>query len=464
MIIFLKGFMMSGIGLLVVLFVAVVLLIVSISKWKIHPFLALMGIALLLALVAGIPLLKIPKIIGSGFSGIFSSIGIVIIFGALIGYILEKTKAALKLADVVVQKVGKKKPELAVVIMGWVVSIPVFCDSGYVILSPIRRAMQNKMKIAGISLSVALAGGLYVSHVFIPPTPGPIAAAGMLGIADNLLMVIVFGVLVSIPCLIVAYLFARKIGKQILIEDELGEVDEAYQSVIETKMLPSTFDSFAPIIMPIIFMALGSILAMAKASGFVADLFKFFGTPIIALAIGLLFAINLLRKTSMLKEFYNITNTTLQVVGPILFITAAGAVLGKVIAAAGFADFIKENATNIQSIGIFFPFVVAAILKTAQGSSTVAIITTAGILGAYNIDGGVMYSLGFTTPLAATLVVMAIGAGAMTVSHANDSYFWVVTKFGGINAQNGYKSHTLNTLLMGVAGIVFIWILSLVLI
>lgn len=455
---------MSGIGLLIVLFLAVVLLIVSISKWKIHPFLALMTIALVLAVIAGIPLLKIPKIIGSGFSGIFSSIGIVIIFGALIGYILEKTGAALKLADVVVQKLGNKKPELAVVIMGWVVSIPVFCDSGYVILSPIRRAMQHKMKIAGISLSVALAGGLYVSHVFVPPTPGPIAAAGMLGIADNLLLVIVFGVLVSIPCLIAAYLFACKIGEKILVEDELGEVDEAYKKAVDLKSLPTTFDSFAPIIMPIVFMTIGSVLAMAKASGFVADLFKFFGVPIIALAIGLLFAINLLRKTDKLKEFYEVTNTTLQAVGPILFITAAGAVLGKVIAAAGFAEFIKENATNIQSIGIFFPFVIAAILKTAQGSSTVAIITTAGILGSFSVDGGVMQSLGFTTPLAATLVVMAIGAGAMTISHANDSYFWVVTKFGGINTQNGYKSHTLNTFIMGITGIVFIWILSLFLI
>ncbi len=455
---------MSGLGLLVLLFVAIVLLIVSISKWKVHPFLALMGIALLLAIFAGIPLVQIPKIIGKGFSGIFSSIGIVIIFGALIGYILERTGGALKLADVVVQKLGDKKPELAVLLMGWIVSIPVFCDSGYVILSPIRKAMQHKMKIAGISLSVALSGGLYISHVFLPPTPGPIAAAGMLGIADSLILVIAFGFIVSIPALFIAYKFAQKIGEKIMIEDEFKEVDKAYEEAVDVKNLPSTFDSFAPIVAPIIFMALGSIVAMAKWSGMVADFFRFLGTPIIALAIGLLFSINLLRKQKQLKDFYDLTNKTLQIVGPILFITAAGAVLGKVIAGAGFADFIKQNASNIQFLGIFFPFIIAAILKTAQGSSTVAIITTAGIMGAYSVDGGVMSSLGFTTPLAATLVVMAIGAGAMTISHANDSYFWVVTKFGGINAQNGYKSHTLNTLLMGVGSIVFIYILSLILV
>lgn len=455
---------MSGFGLMFVLFVAIVLLILSISKWKVHPFLALMSIALILAVVAGIPLAKIPKIIGGGFSGIFSSIGIVIIFGALIGYILEKTGGALKLADVVVQKLGSKKPELAVLLMGWIVSIPVFCDSGYVILSPIRKAMQHKMKVAGISLSIALSGGLYISHVFIPPTPGPIAAAGMLGIADNLLMVIIFGLIVSIPCLFVAYKFAKKIGERIMIEDELKEVDDAYLNTLSEKNLPNSFDSFAPIVAPIIFMALGSVVAMAKLSGGFADFIRFLGTPIIALAIGLLFAINLLKKQNQLKDFYDLTNKTLQIVGPILFITAAGAVLGKVIAGAGFADFIKQNAKSIEYLGIFFPFIIAAILKTAQGSSTVAIITTSGIMGSYALDGGVMQSLGFTTPLAATLVVMAIGAGAMTISHANDSYFWVVTKFGGINTQNGYKSHTLNTFFMGVGAIIFIYILSLFLI
>ncbi len=452
---------MSGLGLVFLLFVAIVLLIVSITKWKIHPFLALMSIALLLAISAGIPLTKIPKIIGGGFSGIFSSIGIVIIFGALIGYILERTGGALKLADVVVSKLGDKRPELSVLLMGWIVSIPVFCDSGYVILSPIRKAMQEKIKVAGISLSVALSGGLYISHVFLPPTPGPIAAAGMLGIASNLILVIIFGFIVSIPALIIAYFFAKKIGEKIMIEDEFKEVDEAYNAKVSDKNLPSGFDAFAPILAPILFMAIGSVVKMMKLSGFGADVFIFLGTPIIALAIGVLFAVNILRKQKMLGDFYSLTNKTLQIVGPILFITAAGAVLGKVIAGAGFAEFIKQNASNIQYLGIFFPFIIAAILKTAQGSSTVAIITTAGIMGAYSIDGGVMHSLGFTTPVAATLVVMAIGAGAMTISHANDSYFWVVTKFGGINTQNGYRSHSLNTLLMGVGSIVFIYILSL---
>lgn len=454
---------MNGFWLLVLLFVAVVLLIISISKWKIHPFLAIMGISLLLAFFAGIELVKIPKIIGSGFSGIFSSIGIVIIFGALIGLILEKTKAAIKLADVVVGFVGQKRPDLAILIMGWVVSIPVFCDSGFVILNPIRKALALKTKSSSVMLSVALAAGLYVSHVFIPPTPGPIAAAGLLGIGDNLLQVIVFGVIISIPCLVAAWIFAKFIGKKILAQDEMGEIKAEYEKVIESESLPCGFMAFAPIIMPIIFMALGSLAAVFKLTGAFGSLFIFLGNPIIALAIGLGFAIWLLKTQGLLNELEKITNQTLMVVGPILFITASGAVLGKVIAEAGFAKFMIENASNLASVGIFFPFVVAAVLKTAQGSSTVAITTTAGLLGMYNVDDSLMNALGFTSPLAATLVVMAIGAGAMCISHANDSYFWVVTKFGQISPENGYKSHSLNTFIMGIVGIIFIYILSLVL-
>ena len=199
---------MTGIPLIIAFVVAVVLMIIAISKWKVHPFLSIMGVSLLLALVAGIPLADVPGVIGAGFSGTFSSIGIVIILGALIGSILEKTGAALKLADMVVKLVGQKNPELALELMGWVVSIPVFCDSGFVILDPIRKALVKRTGTSSVAMTVALSTGLYISHVFIPPTPGPIAAANTLGIGDNLLMVIGMGVLCSIfplaACLVYA--------------------------------------------------------------------------------------------------------------------------------------------------------------------------------------------------------------------------------------------------------------------
>ncbi len=455
---------MSGIALIITFIIAIAIMIVAISKWNVNPFLALMGVSLILAIVVGIPLADIPNTIGSGFSGIFSSIGIVIILGALIGTILEKTGAALKLAEMVVRLVGQKRPQLAMEIMGWVVSIPVFCDSGFVILDPIRRALRKKTQFSSVAMTVALSAGLYTSHVFIPPTPGPIAAAGTLGIGDNLFMVIVLGAVVSIPSLLVAYFYANYIGKRVKSADEENEdlAGEDYDELLKSfGKLPNGFMALAPILIPILCMALGSLASALGWSGNVATFSKFIGSPIIALTVGLLFGIMLLAQSGKMREFNVMTTDTLKVVGPILFITAAGGVLGKVISSAGFVGYMKDNAAALSMVGIFFPFIISAILKSAQGSSTVAITTTAGIMGSFVDSGSMMTGLGLTSPMAAVLTVMAIGAGAMTVSHANDSYFWVVTNFGEMKPEDGYKTQTMVTLLMGIASMIFIWIISL---
>ena len=457
---------MTGIGLIIVFILAIVLMIVAISKWKIHPFLSIMGVALIFGLIAGIPLYKytdangnavsgIADVIGAGFSGTFSSIGIVIIFGALVGTLLERTGAALKMADCVVRLVGKKHPEMAIELMGWIVSIPVFCDSGFVILNPIRKAMVKRTGASSVAMTVALSMGLYISHCFIPPTPGPIAAAGALGVGDSLLLVIGLGVLGSILPLIAAYFFAKFIGKRVKARDEAdsSESVKTYEELVaEYGKLPNAWLAFAPIVIPILLMALASALAMAKM---IVPFFAFLGTPIIALAVGAIVAIVSLFLAGKGKDFYELTNDTLKTVGPILFITAAGGVLGKVIASSDIVNYIKANALTFQSIGIFFPFLLAAILKSAQGSSTVAITTTAGIVAP------LLPILGLSSPAMASLMVIAIGAGAMTVSHANDSYFWVVTNFGEMQTQDGYKTQTLGTLVVGLAAILNVFIISL---
>ena len=451
---------MTGFPLIIAFVLAIVVMIVAISKYKIHPFLSIMSVSLILALIAGIPLGDIAGVIGAGFSGTFSSIGIVIILGALIGTVLEKTGAALKLADMVVKLVGQKNPELAIELMGWVVSIPVFCDSGFVILDPIRRAMVRRTRTSSVAMTVALSAGLYISHVFIPPPPGPIAAASTLGIGDNLLLVMGMGVLASILPLIAGLLFAKYIGKSVKSADETGdsaETAKTYEELVASfGKLPGGFDALAPIIVPIVLMALGSIASMAGWTGIAFDLFNFLGKPIIALAVGTIFAVIQLAATKKLGEFYDLTNDTLKVTGPILFVTAAGGVLGKVIATSDMVNFITEHATVLGSVGIFFPFLLAAILKSAQGSSTVAITTTAGIVAP------LLGAIGMSTPAEIALVVMAIGAGAMTVSHANDSYFWVVTNFGQMTPEQGYKTQTMLTLVLGLASMVGIFILSLI--
>ena len=451
---------MTGIWLIIAFVVAIVAMILLISKLKVHPFLAIMFISLVLALLAGIPMTDIPGVIGAGFSGTFSSIGIVIILGAFIGTVLEKTGAALKLADMVIKVVGEKNPGLAVELMGWVVSIPVFCDSGFVILNPIRKALVKRTGASSVAMTVCLSCGLYISHVFIPPTPGPIAAANTLGVGENLLLVIGIGVLCSIAPLIAGLVYAKFIGKRIKSADEItdnGEVVKTYEELkAEFGKLPSGFNAIASLIVPILLMAASSIVTMAKGTGFFADLIKFLGTPIMALAVGAVLAIIQLFTAKKGKDFYTLTNETLKTVGPILFVTAAGGVLGKVIASSDMVNFITEHANVFQTLGIFFPFLLAAILKSAQGSSTVAITTTAGIVAP------LLGVLGFAAPVEIALVVMAIGAGAMTVSHANDSYFWVVTNFGEMTPEQGYKTQTLMTLVIGIASMVEIFILSLI--
>lgn len=417
---------MTGIPLVIAFVIAIILMIVAISKWKIHPFLSIMSVSLLLAIVAGIDLAQIADVIGAGFSGTFTSIGIVIILGAMVGTLLEKTGAALKMADCVVKLVGKKHPEAAMIIMGWIVSIPVFCDSGFVILNPIRKALVQRTRKSSVACTVALSMGLYISHCFIPPTPGPIAAAntlfgvGGLGTDVNLLLVMAIG--------------------------------QTYEELVASYgKLPGAFMSFAPIVVPIILMGVASAFSMAGSN---PPIIVFLGKPIIALAVGLILGVILMAQSGKMGEFYVLTDDTLKTVGPILFVTAAGGVLGKVIATTDLVNFITAHAATLESLGLLFPFLLAAILKTAQGSSTVAITTSAGIIAP------LMMTLGFATPLDAALVVVAIGAGAMTVSHANDSYFWVVTNFGEMEPQDGYKTQTLGTLIIGIASIINVLIVS----
>lgn len=366
------------------------------------------------------------------------------------------------MADVVVRAVGKKRPELAMLIMGWIVSIPVFCDSGFVILNPIRKAIVKRTGRSSVASTISLSLGLYIAHCFIPPTPGPIAAANTLYTGAeqdvNLLLVIIFGILASILPLIASYFFALSIGRRIKDREELGETNEeeivqSYEKLVASYgKLPNAWISFAPIVVPIILMSLSSAFAMAQIS---IPIITFLGTPIIAIAVGVLIALYILLVQERTGDFYELTNETLKIAGPILFITAAGGILGNVIANTTMVDFIKENSTALAAMGMMFPFLLSAILKTAQGSSTVALTTTAGIIAP------MLTSIGLATPELIALTVIAIGAGAMTVSHANDSYFWVVTNFGNMRVEDGYKTQTLGTLIVGIASIINVYILYL---
>jgi len=459
---------MPGIVLILFFIVSIVVMVIAMSRWKVHPFIAIMLVSLILGLVAGLPLVdktvdgaKVPgvvTVIGQGFSGIFTGIGIVIILGALIGAILEETGAALKLADMVIRLVGRKHPVTAMGIMGWVVSIPVFCDSGFVVLNPVRKALVKRTGESSVAMTVALSAGLYLAHVFIPPTPGPLASAAALGLSDSIALVMGMGLVCSILPMVAALMFARYIGKKVKADDEadLNASAQSYEELVASYgHLPGGWSALAPILVPVILMAASSIISYAGLHGKWVDVIGFISTPVMALSVGAALAVLTLRSSGKSGELNRIVEQSLKTVGPILFITAAGGALGKVVAASDIVPYITGKADVLRSLGIFFPFLLAAMLKTSMGSSTVAIITTAGIVSP------LMAALGFTSPSQAALVCMAISAGSMTVSHANDSYFWVVTNFGGMTMDRGYRTQTLLTLVMGVTAIMEIFIISL---
>ena len=466
-------FQLEGIPLVIAFVLAVAFMVFAISKLKVHPFLAILGTAIIVGLLGGIPFINmdgqtgIAGVIGAGFQGIFASLGLVIIFGGIIGLILEHTGAAFKMADIIIRLVGKASPTAAMVLMGWVVSIPVFCDSGFVIVNPVRRSMVKRAGKGGMATALGLGGGLYISHVLVPPTPGPIAAADALGLGEHLLMVIGMGALVSVPIVIVTIIFAQWRGSRgQTAEDKAIAADatvKTYEEIVrEYGKMPSGFMSFLPILAPIVMMTLGTIaailvrpdIAVIEAGGIVHVAMAFVGTPVIALAIGLILAVIVLVTSGKGSQFAGITNDALKVMGPILFITAAGGALGRVIVDSGLVAFISENADVLSGMGLFFPFLVSAIIKTAQGGSTMAIVTTASIMAP------LMATLGLDSTMMSVLTVLAIGAGSMMASHANDSYFWVVTKLSDMTPEEGYKNWTTMTLAQGGTAIITIFIIS----
>lgn len=448
-----------NIGIIIVLIITA--MIIAISKFKIHPFWAMMASAVILALSAGIDPQAVISIIENGFATTLASIGLVIILGAMIGSILESSGAALKLVDMLIKRIGDKYPQLTMMLVGAIVSIPVFCDSGFVLLNPIRRTLAAKTKTSFVGMTLALSAGLFATHVLIPPTPGPAAAIAITGLNDHMFLVITMGLLVTIFALVPAYFYANFIGKKVGATSSItGDSQKEYDELIESYgKLPNGFLSILPILLPIALMAISSFADSSVESGF----FKLLGKPVVALTFGLLAALLLKIKSPGRETFTDITQKCFAVIAPILLITAAGAALGKVIAATNFIELLCKETPAIIGLGIVFPFVLSALIKTAQGSSTVAITTTASLMGVYSDSGSLLWAIGLNTPYLATLAMLAIGAGSMTVSHANDSYFWVVTSLGDISPKDGYRTQTIMTLIMGIgalSGLVLLWALA----
>lgn len=431
----------------------VALIILATVKFKLHPFFALICAALIVGLSSGMNAKAVLDAVAQGFGGTLKSIGIVIAFGTIIGYILEKTGGASQMAKTMIKLVGEKKSPLAMSLTGLIVSMPVFCDSGFIILSPLNRALSARTGRSLAVLAVALATGLYATHVFVPPTPGPLAAAANVG--ADIGLVLIFGLIVSIPAAGAGLLWATRYARKfnISIDPEKDDKETFEQPT------PGTTKSLLPILVPIILIALRSVADYPTTPfglGMVKEFLDFIGHPIVALLLGVIFALMLVPKLNQ-EILSDWLGEGLKNAGVIILITGAGGAFGAVLKATSIGDLLGSTMAQWR-LGIFLPFLIAAALKTAQGSSTVALITTSAILAP------LLTHMGLDTPIARALVVLAIGAGSMTVSHANDSYFWVVSQFSNMDVPTALRCHTLATLVEGLAAMITIAILSFILI
>jgi GntP family gluconate:H+ symporter len=429
--------------------ISILVIILLTSKFKIEAFVALFLVAFFLA-CAVLPAKTIVKTIQEGFGTTMGTIGFLIIFGAIIGIALDKTGGTLSIARFILSKTGEKKSARAIGIIGFITGLPIFCNSGFIILSGLSKSLSSKSKIAMPFIATVLACSLYSVHCLIPPHPGVLAAAGVIKV--NIGYLIIIGTMFAIPGTLAAYFWSKWItkGKNYAPAREI-EID----SKLTNDNLPSAFFSFLPIIVPLLLIALKSLLNMLDKDGnsILSRILFLPGEPLIALAIGVVLALLLIRNKSV-ASMNSIFTEAIVKAGPILIVTAAGGMFGMVIKATGTGE-VVGNLLAGTSIGILVPFLIAVAMKTAQGSSTVAIITTASFVAP------MLSVLGLDSEWGRILAMLAMGAGSMAVSHANDSYFWVVANFSDLESDTALKVYSSSTLVMGIVVFAFVWAASL---
>lgn len=437
--------------LIVLLILAVAFIVVSTTKFKLHPFLALIFAAIGFGLLSGMPFAEIVNSVNSGFGDIVGHIGLVIVIGCIIGTFLEESGGAYVMAQGIVRLAGKKRVPLAMLIVGCFISIPVYADSGFVILSPLNKAITKKSGISLACTAIALSLGLTITHCLVPPTPGPVAATAILG--ADLGLVILIGLIVSVFVAAESYFFVTRYASRTYIDpDPDGEITVEED---DAKDKPSALRSFLPVVVPLVLIVFKSISDFPGApfgEGVAASVLRFIGEPVVALIIGMILSFFLPKKFD--RELLSTTGwvgKSLTSAAVIIMITAAGGSFGMILRNSGIADILGESLAG-ANVGIWLPFIIAAALKSAQGSSTVAIVTTASLIAP------MMEALGFVSPVGKTLAVMSLCSGAMVMSHVNDSFFWVVTQLSGMNVKTGCKLHGLGTLLGGLTAMLVVWI------
>lgn len=433
--------------LIMFLLAGIISIILLTVKFRVHPFFALIIACFVTGLGVQLPVAEILSLIKNGFGDVMSKLAIIIVLGTTIGVLLEKNGSTQVMAASILKLVGEKNSSLALSFTGFIVGLPIFCDSGYIVLNGINRSLIKRTGIAAATMSISLASGLYAVHCLIPPHPGATAAAGTLAVDFGKL--IMYGIVIAIPAMLIGHWWAVVAGKK--TNTDVGAGAESTEKVLPG---PKVVLAFLPVIIPILLMALRSILVFERnQTSLLTDAISIAGDPAVALAVGVLLAI-VTGKNSKHSLALQLS-AAVEKAGGILVIIGAGGAFGAVLAATNIGDHFSEKL-DLKMLGIFFPFLLTSLIKTAQGSSTVAIITSASIVLP------LLPILGLESENGKMLAVLAMGAGSMMISHSNDAYFWVISKFSDIDTRTMLRVHSVASILMGLVTMIVIYLFSLI--
>jgi GntP family gluconate:H+ symporter len=435
--------------LLLCLLAGILLIVILTAKLRVPAFFALIAACFLVGLSTQMPLADIINNIKEGFGNIMKSLGLIIVMGTTLGVVLEHNGSIAVLSDFIIKKMGEKYIVLSMNIIGFIVGMPVFCDSGFIILSSLNKSISRRIAISPLVTSVSLATGLLSVHCLIPPHPGAAAAAALLDVDFGKLLIA--GIIIAIPASLVGYLWAVYAGKKNHVE-----LPKEESTQISASVRPSVFQSFLPIAVPVLLMAAKSLSTWGKPSaGIWPNILSSLGEPIIALAIGVLLAL-MSWKGKKIKIVSILLSEGAEKAGGILVIIGAGGAFGAILTTMHFGEHFSK-VLPLASMGILFPFLITSLLKTAQGSSTVAIITAASLVQP------LLPALGLNSENGRLLCVLSMGAGSMIISHANDAYFWVIARFSSLETKPMFRAYTPATLWMGLVSFGMVCILSLLL-
>ncbi|MDR2909120.1 MAG: GntP family permease [Oscillospiraceae bacterium] len=446
--------MEASFGSLIVMLISLAVLVLLIMKLKVHPVYALVLVALGSAIGFGFPLGSVVSTVTGGFGSTIGSIGIVIILGCTIGVILEETGGALVLANTILKIVGKKRSTLAMAISGYIVSIPVFSDSAIVILSPVARSLSARAGVPLMALLGGLNAGIMATHTMVPPTPGPLAAAGTLG--ADVGMVIGLGLFSAAAYTIAATLWCKskyclsrypEPAKMDNVDTILGD-----DFVIKSdKKMPGAFLTFACILLPVILICTSSFANLWMPEGTARTFLGFLGSPVIALFVGVVLCLFLDPSRFSLKQIYDWFDKSVESSGFIILATGAAGAYGQVLRDSGVGTYLGNLIAETPLPAVFVPFLVSLLLSVSNGSATVSLLTGSAIILP------LLPSLGLH-PAIATL---AIAAGSSFFYHANASHFWVVVRSNKISEQQGYTLVSAGTAIGSIAAMIVVWIMSM---